>query len=258
MKIPNTHFSTSLSGSATETELRLRSIFQWKKKHPPVVVIALIFILLIGCFGLISVVPNSYKSIPDSAKILDTLEISGSLFYVEDMGHFFRLYQAKEEGKPELLCVLSHWGKPNAKLKKLQLEQHEYLLVEHVSRYPDGIWLRKTFTEVFYVSEGKTPVYTAQFEGSYSYRDFNKDGVKELLSNRYGLPVFYVVAETGQLQGLNDDGEPIVTRLLPKYAKSLLDGKGSFDVQTAQELVRMHEGTVLSLFEELCNVYQQE
>ena len=112
--------------------------------------------------------------------------------------------------------------------------------------------------EVFYVSEEETPVYTAQFEGSYSYRDFNKDGVKELRSNRYGWPVLYVVAGNGQLQELNDGGEPIVTRLLPKYAKSLLDGEVSFDVRTAQELVRMHDGTVLALFEQSCNVYQQE
>ena len=30
MKMPNTPFSTRLSGSAKETELRIRNIFQWK------------------------------------------------------------------------------------------------------------------------------------------------------------------------------------------------------------------------------------
>ena len=32
---PRSPFATSLSGSARETELRLRSIFQWKKRRPP-------------------------------------------------------------------------------------------------------------------------------------------------------------------------------------------------------------------------------
>ena len=30
---PRSPLSTRLSGSARETELRIRSIFQWKKKH---------------------------------------------------------------------------------------------------------------------------------------------------------------------------------------------------------------------------------
>ena len=39
--MPRTPFSTALSGSAKETELRIRSIFQWKKKRPPVWLMAL-------------------------------------------------------------------------------------------------------------------------------------------------------------------------------------------------------------------------
>ena len=58
MKIPNTPFSTRLSGSAKETELRLRSIFQWKKKRPPVMLVVLIAVLLLGiCGGLVSCEP---------------------------------------------------------------------------------------------------------------------------------------------------------------------------------------------------------
>ena len=54
MKIPNTPFSTRLSGSAKETELRLRNIFQWKKKRPPVVLILLVALVVLLCFGLVS------------------------------------------------------------------------------------------------------------------------------------------------------------------------------------------------------------
>lgn len=54
-KIPKTPFSTRLSGSAKEIELRLRSIFRWKRKRPPVVLFLLILVLLFGiCGGLVA------------------------------------------------------------------------------------------------------------------------------------------------------------------------------------------------------------
>lgn len=56
-KMPSTPFSTRLSGSAKETELRLRSIFQWKKKRPPVILFILTVVALFACFGLVSCEP---------------------------------------------------------------------------------------------------------------------------------------------------------------------------------------------------------
>ena len=53
-KSPKTPFSTRLSGSAKETELRLRSIFQWQKKRPPVWMFALVVLVIFGCIGLVS------------------------------------------------------------------------------------------------------------------------------------------------------------------------------------------------------------
>ena len=58
MKMPKTPFATRLSGSAKETELRLRSIFQWKKKRPPVVAIVLVVLVVLLCFGLVSCEPE--------------------------------------------------------------------------------------------------------------------------------------------------------------------------------------------------------
>jgi len=52
--IPKTPFSTRLSGGAKETQLRLRSIFQWKKRPFPVWLFTLTVIVLLGCFGLVS------------------------------------------------------------------------------------------------------------------------------------------------------------------------------------------------------------
>ena len=52
--VPRSPFSTRLSGSAKETELRIRNIFQWKKKRPPVWLMALMAAVCLSCGSLVS------------------------------------------------------------------------------------------------------------------------------------------------------------------------------------------------------------
>ena len=52
--LPRTPFSTSLSGSARETETRIRSIFSPPKKRPPVLLLAVIFAACLLCGNLVS------------------------------------------------------------------------------------------------------------------------------------------------------------------------------------------------------------
>ena len=51
---PRTPFSTPLSGSARETEDRIRNIFQYQKKRPPFLFFALACALALSCGGLVS------------------------------------------------------------------------------------------------------------------------------------------------------------------------------------------------------------
>ena len=53
-KIPRTPFSTPLSGSVRETEIRLRNIFSGPKKRPPALFLALVFAMCIFCGNLVS------------------------------------------------------------------------------------------------------------------------------------------------------------------------------------------------------------
>ena len=53
-RLPRSPFSTRLSGSAKETELRIRSIFQWKKKRPPVWLMVLMAAVCLSCGSLVS------------------------------------------------------------------------------------------------------------------------------------------------------------------------------------------------------------
>ncbi len=51
---PRSPFTTRLSGSARETEQRIRSIVQWKKRRPPVLLLLPILLLIVLCGGLVS------------------------------------------------------------------------------------------------------------------------------------------------------------------------------------------------------------
>ena len=58
MRCPHTSFATRLSGDAKETELRIRGIFQWKKRRPPVWLFTFIVIATLGCFSLVACRPE--------------------------------------------------------------------------------------------------------------------------------------------------------------------------------------------------------
>lgn len=53
-KMPRTPFSTGLSGSAKETEIRLRNIFAGPKKRPPVLLMVLTVVLILLCGNLVA------------------------------------------------------------------------------------------------------------------------------------------------------------------------------------------------------------
>ena len=53
-KMPRTPFSTPLSGSAKETEIRIRNIFSGPKKRPPLPFLILVFSVCIFCGNLVS------------------------------------------------------------------------------------------------------------------------------------------------------------------------------------------------------------
>ena len=72
---PRTPFSTPLSGSARETEERIRNIFQYKKKRPPLLFFVLACILALFCGGLVSCQSAAGGSASDTGE--DTPPITG-------------------------------------------------------------------------------------------------------------------------------------------------------------------------------------
>ena len=81
-KTPKTPFSTPLSGSAKETEMRFKSILKWKKSRPPMIALALILCVMLVCCSLVACQNSSQSSddtnIPKEVQqvYVDYLEIS--------------------------------------------------------------------------------------------------------------------------------------------------------------------------------------
>ena len=75
---PRSPFATHLSGSARETELRIRNIFQWKKKRPPVWLMALVGAIILLCGSLVSC--------QNRARQASTVELQ--LQYYDQLGNY--------------------------------------------------------------------------------------------------------------------------------------------------------------------------
>ena len=76
-KTPRTPFSTPLSGSVRETEIRLRNIFSGPKKRPPALFLALVFAMCIFCGNLVSCqVAEVNESAPDRLNDSQTPDVS--------------------------------------------------------------------------------------------------------------------------------------------------------------------------------------
>ena len=95
---PTTPFATPLSRSGKETELRIRSIFQWKKQRPPLWLMVLVAMTILGCCGLVSCQPAQLQG--SSSGWLPGPEIAMAVRYYDDMERVVEV--------PELLLP-EHW-----------------------------------------------------------------------------------------------------------------------------------------------------
>ena len=89
-KVPYTPLSTHLSGSARETELRLRNIFSGPKKRPPALFLALVFSVCVLCGNLVSCQEAEPGLPPPDLSLapvdLGTLPIPEPVYTLEDSG----------------------------------------------------------------------------------------------------------------------------------------------------------------------------
>ena len=109
-KMPRTPFSTPLSGSAREAELRLKNIFSGPKKRPPVLFLALMFAACLLCGNLVSCQQQSVGgSLSSAAPDLRQAGASHLLRCVQDSLFRTQTVSLGEwEGKPLSLELVEH------------------------------------------------------------------------------------------------------------------------------------------------------
>ena len=149
MKIPKTPFAMSLSSSAKETELRLRNIFQWKKKRPPIPLFLLTAVLVLSCCGLVSCrIEEPSADIP-LAELPSEVEGENTTPATDDSDAWNAIWQVTADGSlpPE-----------EAALEMAQKTVDNFLsLPDDISWKPEGI--RLVSAEVFDNYWGETPQF---------------------------------------------------------------------------------------------------
>lgn len=147
--LPRSPFSTPLSGSARETEERIRNIFQYKKKRPPVLFLALACALALLCGGLVSCQARETAETPGPSPLpsvwtepkLGTTSLGTVLGYPMTVTHTVEEVNQWYDYQPV------HW--------------YDYQV-----QLPDGTW--------FHLTGGNAPSFPLDLDG---------DGQEELITN---------------------------------------------------------------------------
>ena len=146
---PRTPFSTPLSGSARETEDRIRNIFQYKKKRPPILVLALACALALLCGGLVSCQARETAETPGPSPLPSAwMEPElGTSSLGEVLGYPMTVTHTVEEVNQWYDYQPVHW--------------YDYQV-----QLPDGTW--------FHLTGGNAPSFPLDLDG---------DGQEELITN---------------------------------------------------------------------------
>lgn len=147
--LPRSPFSTPLSGSARETEDRIRNIFQYKKKRPPILLFVLACALALTCGGLVSCQARETAETPGPSPLpsvwtepeLGTTSLGTVLGYPMTVTHTVEDVNQWYDYQPV------HW--------------YDYQV-----QLPDGTW--------FHLTGGNAPSFPLDLDG---------DGQEELITN---------------------------------------------------------------------------
>lgn len=107
---PNTPFSTPLSGSTREAEERIRNIFQYKKKRPPLPLFLAACVLALFCGGLVSCQTGenaASSQIMEEGAVWDTLRRSADVSGLDDRDGLAYTMLASVSGEDYTLAALS-------------------------------------------------------------------------------------------------------------------------------------------------------
>ena len=130
MKIPSSPFVTRFSGNAKEIELRLRNVFQWKKKATPVLPFFAAVLMVAFCCSLVGVTPQEKRDselLPGKNGVLAVEEIPGGTVYATGRFGSANLYWLPD-GATVKNAKLVRESIPNVDLSTLTLTCEDNIL----------------------------------------------------------------------------------------------------------------------------------
>ena len=216
--VPRSPFSTPLSGSARETEERIRNIFQYKKKRPPVSALFLACALALSCGGLVScqarernfptlVMDTQYYDTRGNYIEIPMLALPGG---VEPYEGVTAINQALAELKGEYAALLSalEAGTAPSLSAVPSFENRCLLYPTQTERYLNLVFFRETFTSDLNSGHVLTLVYDRE-EG----RQVTQEDALELAGQ----------TEAELYQALSDQYEPA----LAQQSQEITQNQGS-------------------------------
>lgn len=222
-KLPRSPLTTRLSGSARETEHRIRNIFQWKKKRPPVLILVLVAVLIALCGSLVSCQSRGLAvSLVMDVQYYDTLEnyieipaltVSADVQPTEGVTAINQaLVQLKQDYQP----VLDGSSQSNR-------ENHCLLFPTETQRYLNLLFYRDEFHTDLNTGHITSLVYNKEtgqqvtLEDALKLADQTEEGLCQALADQYDptlvqdVPGTDLCIQNQVVEGfrIGTDGQPI-------------------------------------------------
>lgn len=177
MRIPSTPFSTRLSGSAKETQLRIRSILQWKKLRPPVWLFALTVIAVLGCIGLVSCKPETdVLCFGVNARVVE-IDPEQMILYVQDIDESTDVFgqrcalDCKQAAGEKRLIFVDYETSELTDISFYEFQVEDEIIVEMYTSQKEGAKNASARAEQVQLGTQR-PVYEKLSEVANWYEDF--------------------------------------------------------------------------------------
>lgn len=194
--LPRSPFTTRLSGSARETELRIRSIFQWNKKRPPAALVVLVLASILLCGNLVACRVKDIQTEPSNQQVLEALYevVADRLNFLDGSGP-----RPLEKVSASLLDSATHNGYTLGSAR-FQDSFDVYLVIGVVEEATNTL-----AGPAYVASAGDSSPHSVIFQPDGAY--FSQDGAQYLLYTCNGMSQGFSQGEAGLIRF---DGEDLV------------------------------------------------
>ena len=240
-KIPNTPFATRLSGSTKEIQLRIRSIFQWKKKRFPVWLFTLTVVVIFGCIGLVSCRPeqdNEWWGL--NAKVVE-IDAEQMILYIQDMDEDANVFgqrcalDCKQAAQEDRLIFVDYETNELTNISIYEFQVGDEIIIEMYTSQKEGAKDAAARAEQVQLGTQR-PLYVTLIQTANWYGEF----IENCWNNGSGYQYagFTEFAEDDRTLMVQDIPENLVEELLFSnyYFSTVFEFEGLLGIQGSDNL----------------------